>query len=695
MQAKLHIVLCACAALALASIAIAQPTIGSLVSDLAGPDDHDRVVARQLLPREGMDALPALIPLLDRKEPHIAKAAYTVIWDILNEAARPGLETDRARATDLLMALLLDEKSAEIRTTALKLLAIAVPEGYDVGPIARLLQDAELREEARTTLERIATPQACAALRVAIGDADPQFACVLLNALGHLKDAESLPSICKLAGHTEPRVRAAAARALAWTGDPRLAEVVCRVRDESTPDTAFEATVAVLELAEAMAETGRDWNRAIALYRNVLDTAPFGALQAAAMAGLGKYGDETVMDAMIAAAQGGSSRLEQTIIPAFELLQGRAAAKRMVAAYPEFSREARLALVGMFGRRRDPLLLPVLIEAAHSDDSAFRIAGIRALATAGLAEGMDALVVVARSGGQEEKSMAVRAARQVADALRASGDRNAAGTAYLGLYKMAPDDTARLEALAGLTQCPVPDAFEALMAAVDEPVLKDAALEALIPLAETLMAAGHGEKALKAYETVGKLDPSVETVGRIAGRMRELGADMNPAEHLGFITRWWLAGPFDWNAESDWENAFVGEPDVDLEATFTDGDQPRSWSPYETPDPMGIVDLTSAVAPDETCFAYAYAEIVAEQATDAVCRIGTDDGELLWFNGELVLDNRVDRPLSLDQDKVNVKLKAGVNRVLLKISQRHGGWAFCLRITTAQGLGAPFTQADR
>lgn len=675
------------------SAAAAPLDVSQLVEKLAGPDDHARAAARQVLSHKGVEVIPDLIPLLSHAEPSVSKTAYTVIWEIVNEAAGPGLEAERARAVGFLMPLLAGHQAAEIKIAAMRLLAVAIPDGSDVTPIGQLLHDPDLREKARTTLQRIETREARAALREALDGADEEFTCALLDALADLHDAESVPRAIALMAHTDARVRAAAARAVAWTGDPRLAEPLLRVRDAATPDTAFEATDAVLDLAEAIAEEGGNWEHAIALYRNVLDTAQDGALKSAAMIGLGKYGDETVVETLSAAARKGGPALEKSIVPAFEALQGRGVGKAMLAAYATFSPDVRLALIEMFARRRDALFLPVLAEAAGSSDSQWRVAGIEALAAAGLAEGMDVLLAAARSGNEQDRALAVEAARRVAETLRLSGDA-AAGKAFLGLYALAEDDAARLEVLSKLAQCPVPEAFDVVMEAISAPSLKDVAAKALLPVAEVLMAAGQGEKALKAYEKLSQTDVSPETLVRVADRMKQLGAAVDVAKRLGFVTRWWLIGPFQWSTEGDWEKPFVGEPGVNPGSTSPDGDTDRAWQRYETTDSMGVVDLIGAVAQEDTCFAYAYAEIAVGQDMDAVCRVGSDDGDRLWVNGELVLDNRVDRPLALDQDKVGVKLKAGVNRLLLKISQGAGGWAFCLRVTTPDGLGVPFEQAE-
>ena len=70
----------------------AEPRLGDLVADLTGPDVRARAAARQLLPRQGVAAVPEMMPLLSSQDPAIAKAAFDVLMDIANEASAPGRE---------------------------------------------------------------------------------------------------------------------------------------------------------------------------------------------------------------------------------------------------------------------------------------------------------------------------------------------------------------------------------------------------------------------------------------------------------------------------------------------------------------------------------------------------------------------------------------------------------------------------
>ena len=64
--------------------------LDDLITALAGNDDQARSLARQLLPREGVQAVPKLLPLLREENQLIREAAFQVLADLANEASAPG-----------------------------------------------------------------------------------------------------------------------------------------------------------------------------------------------------------------------------------------------------------------------------------------------------------------------------------------------------------------------------------------------------------------------------------------------------------------------------------------------------------------------------------------------------------------------------------------------------------------------------
>ncbi len=96
----------------------------------------------------------------------------------------------------------------------------------------------------------------------------------------------------------------------------------------------------------------------------------------------------------------------------------------------------------------------------------------------------------------------------------------------------------------------------------------------------------------------------------------------------------------------------------------------------------GLVDFMDGASHGDLdyCIGYAWTEIEVANDTDAWLGIGSDDGMKLWLNGEIVVDQWVQRPSRLDDDVVPLRLKKGTNQFLIKIQNMKGQWSFTARL---------------
>ena len=265
--------------------------LDDLVNAISASDESKRVRARQHLPAFGVEAIPALIPLVGQEKLAISKPARDVLMDIANEVCAPGRDAERREACDLFMTMIAAGQPRATRIYGLRLLAMAVPDRFDVTPVADLLSDPDYREKARVTLERIGTPQAARALRAALRGADTDFTCALLVSLGSLGDRDSIAAITKLASHKEPQVRLAAAHALARTGDPSSEARLIKVVGTASDGDRVAAANSLLLFAESVLKKHGDKAVARRIYENVLDSWAEGPLRSAALAGIRTVGD--------------------------------------------------------------------------------------------------------------------------------------------------------------------------------------------------------------------------------------------------------------------------------------------------------------------------------------------------------------------------------------------------------------------
>lgn len=690
----------ACALLiALACAANADFTTlpAALAKDLASQDIAARVRARQLLPRHGVAALDHLLPLLASQDQPVKLSAYNVIADVANAAAAPGHETDRETAATKLMTLVAPGQPEMVVLQGLRLLTIVTPEGFDVGPVAAILNgsDKNLREKARECLTLMATDNACDALIDAAPKADAAFAVALLDAVATLRDPRALDRTAALLSHNDSEVRVAAARAVAWSGDVRYIAPLKDVIAKSTPEAQSAAYDALLRLADAVVHSGGNWDLAMETYRDVLANAPQLSNRAEAMMGLGRYGDVTAIAAIVAGAADAKGALDDQAAMALTSLQGGEAVKGAVAAYPNLSEQVRVSMLAIWGQQKQVDALD-LFAAELNGPPAIRAAALHALASIGSMRGFAALVDVAKSGGDDERAFALDAVKQMAGNLGSTGDKQAAGLAFVQLYGLTGDDALRADALRadalrGIAQNPVPQAFDVVKEALGNGNLKADAVEAMASVAGALAANKETERAVEAAKLVRDSGAPVETMVRVAASLGD-AAPPEFANILGLVRAWQVIGPFEWKNDAAWTTAFVGEPNVDPSKPVSVGGKTYEWKPATGEGPIGLVNLIGAIAQADRVFGYAYAVVDTAEECNGQIRIGSDDGNQIWLNGKQVFENRVDRGAAMDQDKVDVHFAKGENKLLVKISQGGGGWNFCLRLAKPDGMGIVFTQ---
>ena len=668
--------------------------VDALVVDLAGDDDRARSLARQLLVRESPpEVVERVIPLLSSEKQAVSTAARNVIVDAVGQVGAPGREAERELVTRHLMAQLGDDAPEALRIKVLTLLPPAIPAGYDVGPIARLLKDEKLREKARVALEETATPEAAAALRDALDGAEPAFQVALLNALARLQDKASVAACERLLASPDAAVRVAALRALAWTGDPRLLQTAFKVVEGADESVRNGAQDALLHLLAAMVESGGKWQIAIEGYKTVLKMQDERMVQAA-IAGLGRYGDGTCVAPIFAAIANASPRTQAIGLAALRSIEGVDAVRAIVEAYPNQSPELQLALLPVLGGKRHALTAGILTKAATAANPAVQAAAIDALADARLPESAEVLGRLAE--GQGEAATAARSALlRLADGLRAMGRRDEAGRVYVRVIALSEGDTnLRTPAAEGLAHAPVAEGYEAAKS-IAEADSGELGTRVLVSIAGALAKAGQKDKAIELYNLALERRPGVQLAEQVARGLAEAGVPVDVHTLRGVITRWWLVGPFELGQEREgWGNAYVSEPAVSLAARYMSGKRRVAWTRVETKDPVGRVDFKPTLGDCVQCIGYAYTEIVVKEACEAVLLLGSDDGAKVWVNGKLVHDNYVDRPFQVDQDRVSIQLQEGVNRILLKVHQNVMGWEFAVRLTHPDGRAVAFTPAE-
>ncbi|HQE27943.1 MAG TPA: PmoA family protein [Phycisphaerae bacterium] len=211
-----------------------------------------------------------------------------VVEQLVNHATSNTSKTaaeDRARLAAQLGEAIAACKTAEARSFFCRQLGmIGTPAQVPV--IAPLLADEGTATMARFALERIAGPEAAAALREALSTLKGNLLIGVIASIGTRADADSVPALVPLLRDTDPAVARAAASALGLIGTPEAAEAIKAAR-LATSDPAMRAvlTDAYLACGERLIAAG-DKKTAAGVYKLLYAPAEPPAVRAAAFRGL-------------------------------------------------------------------------------------------------------------------------------------------------------------------------------------------------------------------------------------------------------------------------------------------------------------------------------------------------------------------------------------------------------------------------
>jgi serine/threonine protein kinase len=140
---------------------------------------------------------------------------------------------------------------------------------------------------------------------------------------------------------------------------------------------------------------------------------------------------------------------------------------------------------------------------------------------------------------------------------------------------------------------------------------------------------------------------------------------------------WHYIGPFDNPPEfKGFEAVYPPETEIELAKTYPGkGGQMAAWKELTGFATGRVVDLKRFPDPDWSCV-YLYHEEEADEEVTLPVFFGSDDTLTIWCNGEKVWANFVTRAAGPNQDYVRLKLRKGSNRLLFKICNGTGDWAF-------------------
>lgn len=192
-------------------------------------------------------------------------------------------------------------------------------------------------------------------------------------------------------------------------------------------------------------------------------------------------------------------------------------------------------------------------------------------------------------------------------------------------------------------------------------------------------------------------DPQVRTLARLLlieverARGRTVRSQ-DIVRDLGLVQDWYVVGGFDNEGRAGCDTDFGPETSTDVKASYPAKGREVSWR-RAAKSLDGYVDLSVPLRPNSEAVGYALTWLNATAETKAALSLGTSGGFRLFINGQKVASSdrsNVPRP---EQHRVQVNLRKGFNRVLLKTCQEQGPFGFHFRAERPEGVSGSFSVA--
>ena len=177
-------------------------------------------------------------------------------------------------------------------------------------------------------------------------------------------------------------------------------------------------------------------------------------------------------------------------------------------------------------------------------------------------------------------------------------------------------------------------------------------------------------------------DRAAARASRLADRMQLVKDQAPPRRPDGKPTppaRWHVVGPFPTaNAKVPFDPS--KPPDLGAKVNAPDG-KSFDWKPAPPEGDEGRVNLAQIYNRNDNQSAFAVAEVASPSRRKAQLSIGSDDTLIVWLNGKQVFEHGNSRAFQGGQDKVEVELIEGVNRLAIRCGNGNGDWQFAVNVS--------------
>jgi len=185
------------------------------------------------------------------------------------------------------------------------------------------------------------------------------------------------------------------------------------------------------------------------------------------------------------------------------------------------------------------------------------------------------------------------------------------------------------------------------------------------------------------------------------------GRSRTPVHILGsdsFIRDWLILGMFPNpkntldTPDSGFHKDYLGEIGGEAKAEITlnsrvsyiddKGTRQTAQIQYAQTAPSGVMHFDKLYGRVDYQLAYAFCYIESDRDQTVTSYFGSNDDAKVWVNGEIVHEYPLPRSCKARQDTFTFRLKPGLNRVLVKICERWGDWAFVMEVLTDEFIAS-------
>ncbi len=639
----------------------------------------------------GAEAVVALQAARSKASGRLRKRVDDALMACAQKFLRDGKKSDAARIYKVFYS---PKEPRHVRLGALRGLAAA--QGAEAAPL--IVQgiksdDAQMRASAIAFMAMIKGSDATKAFVAMLPNLPPEGQELVIRSLGVRGETSAAGAIAGATKSEHASVRLAAIEALGSVGDTSAVSLLTQIaatakgKDQqvaraSLKQLSGDEIDATLIRAIGSGDTNVRVEVIHALVGRKTKSALGDLLKAAgdsdktirreairAVGSLAGENDLKTLVALVVGAKDADDRTaaEQALGTAFlAVADRRKRAAPLLAAFGSASGEAKPVLVRMLGRAATAESLAAVRTAMKDRNEAVRASAISTLAGWPDATPAKELLALARSvSDPTHKVIFLRGYVRMAGM---SPDSTNMYIQAMALAKRADD---KKLVLAGLGTAGSAEAM-----ATAEKCLGDKQVQAEAGLAIVQIAAKlRSFDAVRAKAALKNVIATVENA-TVRKKAQEVINDME--KYQGYVLTWVASGPYTQKGKD-------GAALFDVAFPPEKGDKNVKWERVTKGLDAWGIDLEATFGSLDNCACYLRTSVFSPADQEARLEMGSDDGILVWLNGEKVHANNANRGLAAGQDVVKVKLKKGWNVLMAKVVDNSGGWAFCCRIRSTEG----------